>query len=262
MESLHCEAFGREDDPSIVLLHGLLGSSRNWRSVAKAMSESHRVFALDLPEHGASPHGRETDLVRMRDQVGWWIKNNVLTPFVLCGHSLGGKVAMACACSGMENLQALVVVDVAPRDYPPEHHLPVLDAMLALDLNKVTNRKEADEGLAEKIPNWGFRQFLLTNLRQGPSGWSWGCNLEVLRSSIASLSRNPLSPEDSYCGPSLFLRGGRSGYLRSEHFSSVLRFFPRAEIVTLPQAGHDLHVDDKAGFLESLRSFLEALSVG
>jgi esterase len=73
------------------------------------------------------------------------------------------------------------------------------------------------------------------------------------------LSCNPLQTGDHYDGPCLFVRGGKSGYLRSEHFSLVTQAFHRADIVTLPGAGHDVHVEDKPGFLFHLEEFLEGV---
>jgi len=259
-EPLYFEEFGQRGSPQIVFLHGLLGSSRNWRSIGKALSERYHVYAIDLPEHGNSPHAQETSLVKMAAQVGQWLVQNTSGKYTLCGHSLGGKVAMLHACNHPQDLQGLVVVDIAPRDYPPEHHLPTLDALLGLDLSSLLSRKQADEALTEKIPNWAFRQFLLTNLTEENGVWKWRANLSALRQSIAKLSCNPLQDGDRFEGESLFIRGGKSGYLRSEHFSLVLDAFPRADMVTLPEAGHDVHVEDKTGFLLHLEEFLGRLA--
>jgi esterase len=258
-ESLYYEEYGIPGKPVLLFLHGLLGSSRNWRSVAKSLSNEYHIYALDLPEHGNSPHGEETDLQEMNRRLNDWIRQNVEESYIVCGHSLGGKVAMAHACNESSRLLGLVVVDIAPRDYPPEHHLPTLNALLELDLSKIQSRKDGDIALTEKIPNWAFRQFLLTNLQENSGRWEWRSNLGVLRSCIASLSCNPLSEQDVYHGPALFLRGGKSGYLRSEHFSLVEKFFPSSTVVTLPEAGHDLHVEDKEGFLVHLNQFLTSI---
>ena len=44
--------------PPLVVLHGLLGSSRNWQSAGVALAErGHRVLAPDLRNHGSSPWG-------------------------------------------------------------------------------------------------------------------------------------------------------------------------------------------------------------
>lgn len=256
-DGLYFEEYGQSGHPEIIFLHGLLGSSRNWRSVAKALSGKYKIYALDLPEHGSSPHSSATSLSNMSQMVGDWIVRHLEGDYILCGHSLGGKVAMAHACQYPHGLKGLVVGDIAPRDYPPEHHLPTLEALLGLNLSSIKSRKQADDELSKKITNWAFRQFLLTNLQEKFGAWYWRINLSTLHASMPELSRNPLSPEDSYKGPALFIRGGKSGYLRSEHFPLVLQSFPVAKIVTLPDAGHDVHVEDKAGFLIQIQHFLE-----
>ncbi|MEL0005302.1 MAG: alpha/beta fold hydrolase [Opitutales bacterium] len=258
-ESLYFEEYGKPGSPILIFLHGLLGSSRNWRSVAKALADQYHIFALDLPEHGNSPHRSSTSLVEMNDQVTQWIDHHLKEEYVLCGHSLGGKVAMAHACAQPKHMKGLVVVDIAPRDYPPEHHLPTLEAMLSLDLNNLESRKDADDQLSARIPNWAFRQFLLTNLKEDGGAWKWQSNLPTLHSSMPSLSINPLSENDSYAGPTLFVRGGKSGYLRSEHFPLIMDFFPAAKIETIPEAGHDVHVEDRAGFVQQLTQFLRSI---
>ena len=76
-----------------------------------------------------------------------------------------------------------------------------------------------------------------------------------IRDSIEILSSNPLE-DDSFDGRTLFIRGGKSGYLRSEHMSDIIRYFPKAVFEVLPHAGHDVHVEDKEGFLAALNRFL------
>ena len=227
--------------------------------MAKALADQYHIFALDLPEHGNSPHRPSTSLTEMNDQVTQWINHHLKEEYVLCGHSLGGKVAMAHACAQSKHMKGLVVVDIAPRDYPPEHHLPTLEAMLSLDLNNLESRKDADNKLSATIPNWAFRQFLLTNLKEDDGAWTWQSNLPVLRRSMPNLSQNPLSVNNSYIGPTLFVRGGKSGYLRSEHFSQIMDFFPAAKIETILEVGHDVHVEDRAGFLQHLTQFLPSM---
>ena len=59
-------------------------------------------------------------------------------------------------------------------------------------------------------------------------------------------------------GPTIFVRGGKSGYLRSEHIPDIMGFFG-ASIKVLPDAGHDVHVEDRAGFLSFFEEFLKSL---
>jgi pimeloyl-ACP methyl ester carboxylesterase len=244
---------GPASAPSIVFLHGLLGSRRNWRSVAKDMSISHRVFSLDLRNHGDSFHDEDSTISSMADDLRVWADGQGLDSFVLCGHSLGGKVAMKFACLHRDRLERLVVVDIAPRDYPPEHHLPTFDGLLALNLQTLSSHKTADEQLTKAFPDWAFRKFLLTNLADKSGIFRWKPNLCPLRSSLLDLSRNPLTSEESYGGVVTFVNGGKSSYVRLEDEDAIIGHFPKARIVVLPEAGHFVHAEDKAGFLSALR---------
>jgi len=254
-QDLYFEEYGVAGNPPLIFLHGLLGSSRNWRSVAKEMAADYHIYCIDLPEHGESAHFPKTSLLIMQSTMEEWIDEQGIDKYRLCGHSLGGKLAMSLACKWPQRVVSLTVADIAPRDYPPEHHLPTFDALLSLDLSRIKNRKHADELLAEHIPNWAFRQFLLTNLIGDGDGWRWRANLDVLRAGIADLSRNPLASADRYPGPTLVVRGGKSGYVRSEHFPLFDHYFGDCSIVTLPEAGHDVHVEDRAGFVGNLNHF-------
>ena len=242
--------------PVIVFLHGLLGSSRNWRSVTKFLSEQYHCLSFDLPNHGKSFHQPSTSVQEMADAIFLQLEEMRVSKFTICGHSLGGKVAMRMACDHTDSINKLVVVDIAPRDYPAEHHVPTLDALIGLDLRLLSSRKDADLALTEKIPNWAFRQFLLTNLEQKEGEFSWLPNLDILRSSIASLSSNPLK-EEQFLKKTLFICGGKSGYVRTEHHEQIKHFFPHVEIQTLTNAGHDVHVEDREGFLTLFQSFLK-----
>jgi len=254
-QDLYFEEYGEAGNPTLIFLHGLLGSSRNWRSVAREMAGGYHIYCIDLPEHGESAHLPKTSLPIMQSRIEGWIEGQGIDKYRLCGHSLGGKLAMSLACKWPQRVVSLTVADIAPRDYPPEHHLPTFDALLSLNLSGIKNRKHADELLAESIPNWAFRQFLLTNLITDRDGLRWRANLKVLRAGIADLSRNPLASTDRYAGPSLVVRGGRSGYVRSEHFFLFDRYFTDCSIVTLPEAGHDVHVEDRDGFVGNLNQF-------
>jgi len=254
-QDLYFEEYGVAGNPPLIFLHGLLGSSRNWRSVATEMAADYHIYCIDLPEHGESAHFPKTSLLIMQSTMEEWIDEQGIDKYRLCGHSLGGKLAMSLACKWPQRVVSLTVADIAPRDYPPEHHLPTFDALLSLDLSRIKNRKHADELLAEHIPNWAFRQFLLTNLIGDGDGWRWRANLDVLRAGIADLSRNPLASADRYPGPTLVVRGGKSGYVRSEHFPLFDHYFGDCSIVTLPEAGHDVHVEDRAGFVGNLNHF-------
>jgi esterase len=250
------EEFGHLGNPPLLCLHGLLGSSRNWRGVAKSLVGKYRIFTLDLRNHGQSFHSHDAAVDSMVDDILRWMDHQEIHRSHLCGHSLGGKVVMKLACMHPDRVHSIIVGDIAPRDYPEGHHIPTLDALLSLDLVVIKTRKEADILLADLFSHWAFRQFLLTNLDFVEGQARWIPNLKVLRESIALLSTNPLQASDRFDGPSLFVRGGDSGYVRSEHFEDIYRFFPKSTIETMDGVGHDVHVENRALFVEIIESFL------
>jgi pimeloyl-ACP methyl ester carboxylesterase len=98
-----------------------------------------------------------------------------------------------------------------------------------------------------------MRQFILTNLGQDAEGrWRWTVNRAALTAAIPEILGNPLSPGETFAGPTRFIRGGRSDYIREADLPEIRAHFPRAELITLPESGHNPHFDARTGFVEAL----------
>ena len=236
----------------LVLLHGLLGSSRNWQSAGVALAErGHRVLAPDLRNHGSSPWADDCSYAALAGDVIAMLDGLALGPVHLVGHSMGGKAAMRLVMDRPDLVSRLTVVDIAPRAYSDRVRVE-FGAMNALDLSAVKSRKDAEEKLAAQVPEWGMRQFILTNLGQDAEGrWRWTANREALTNSLPEILDNPLADGEIWNGPTRFLRGGKSNYIRDEDIAAIRAHFPQADVVTLPDSGHNPHFEARAGFVEA-----------
>jgi esterase len=236
----------------LVVLHGLLGSSRNWQSAGVALAErGHRVLAPDLRNHGSSPWGDDCSYSALAADVVAMLERLALGPVHLVGHSMGGKAAMRLVMDRPDLVARLTVVDIAPRAYSDRVRVEFA-AMNALDLSAVKSRKDAEEKLAAQVPEWGMRQFILTNLGQDAEGrWRWTVNREALTRSLPEILGNPLAAGEIWDGPTRFLRGGKSNYIRDEDFTTIRAHLPQADVVTLPDSGHNPHFEARAGFVEA-----------
>ena len=78
----------------LIILHGLLGSSDNWRSIAAQLSQDRQVISVDLANHGQSPHTDKVSYHAMANDVADLIQILGLKKVDMLGHSIGGKVAM------------------------------------------------------------------------------------------------------------------------------------------------------------------------
>ena len=242
--------------PPLAILHGLFGSGRNWTSIAQRLSKQHRVVTLDLRNHGASPWADTMDYEEMAADVRATLHARGYHRYALLGHSMGGKAAMVAALQHGAEVERLLVVDIAPVNYPP-HHLALVQAMRELDLAGIERRSEADARLARSIPDPAERAFLVQNLLFEDGRARWRLNLAAIEQAMPKLGEFPdLPPTAIYNAPALFIAGGQSDYLRPEHAPAIRRRFPSAEIVRIGNAGHWLHAEQPQAFLSIVEPFL------
>ena len=162
----------RERHPTLILLHGLLGSSSNWHSIARKLEANHHVIVPDLRNHGRSPHSDDVGYPSLAQDVADLMDEHGLDSAVLIGHSMGGKAAMWLALEQPERVAGLVVVDIAPVAYPNRFDA-IYAALQAVDLNNLKQRDEADAILAGYLDGVALRQYLLQSLQQRDGVWSW-----------------------------------------------------------------------------------------
>ena len=117
--NLYTREFGGQGLP-VVILHGLFASSKNWVGTAQYLSGISRPYALDLRNHGDSPHYESHTLEDTIGDLQQWLKDRELDQAVLLGHSMGGLVSMGFALSHPQAVKGLIVVDILPRGYRPE----------------------------------------------------------------------------------------------------------------------------------------------
>lgn len=239
---------------NVALLHGLFGAASNFGTVQKRLAEHHRVIALDLRNHGASPHTPFMSYPAMAEDVLETLRARNALPCSLIGHSMGGKVAMAAALEAPGAITRLLVGDIAPALYPPVYRA-YAQAMAALRLSADLTRVAADRALASTIESPHIRAFLLQNLRFGSTpGWRIG--LDAIAAGLNILEAWPDLEENAYLGPALFVAGARSDYILPEHRPIIRAMFPAARFATLKNAGHWLHADNPDGFVSLVEAFL------
>ena len=239
----------------LIILHGLLGSADNWRSMSRRLGAHYQVFAVDLRNHGRSPHSDIFDYDVMVADLREFVEQQALTRIMLLGHSIGGKVAMQFAIDYSEQVDRLVIVDIGPKPYEPSQRY-ILEALRSLDLTRCKSFADVDAALAAEVSGESLRQFLLKNLARDENGrLRWKVHLEAIDRNYDKLARG-LAPGRTFDKPTLFIRGGRSNYIEDDDAPLIRQIFPQAEIATLPEAGHWVHVDLPEEFFQTALNFL------
>ncbi|MEN8139530.1 MAG: alpha/beta fold hydrolase, partial [Bacteroidota bacterium] len=231
----------------LLILHGLFGMGDNWVSLAKQFSKDYEVHVIDQRNHGQSFHSEEWTYQDMVSDLENYIEEHQLGRVNLLGHSMGGKTVMCFAAMNPSKVKKLIVADIAPREYPV-HHDFILEALSELNFKEIHSRKQADAELAKSIDNFGIRQFLLKSLYwKEKDRLGFRFNIDIIAKHIENVGVS-LPQNAFFDGPTLFLDGEKSNYIRTEDEEDISLHFPDYSIEEIKNAGHWLHAEQPGVF--------------
>lgn len=237
----------------LIILHGLFGSSDNWQTHGKKLSEYFEVYLVDQRNHGKSDWSDAFSYELMAADLFEFVQEHNLEDFILMGHSMGGKTAMYFAQEHEDLLEKLIVVDMGVKSYPV-HHDRILEGLKSLDLSIIDSRGDAQKALAEYIDDASIRQFLLKNLYWKSKGQlAWRINIPVLDKKIYEIVKE--LPYKEVLTDTLFMRGGKSNYILEEDTEQIKSYFPVSEIYSIESAGHWIHAEAPTEFIEKVLGY-------
>ncbi|GAB5560066.1 MAG: alpha/beta fold hydrolase [Synoicihabitans sp.] len=246
---LYSRDLGGAGKSPLIVLHGMLGSSRNWLGAGAGLSDLWHVHALDLRNHGKSPHAAGMTYDDLVADVLAWMDRHHIERADFLGHSMGGKVCMALACRHPDRVNRLMVVDIAPKSYRSIGSRAEFAAMHEINLRELKSRTEAELKMETRVPDWGMRKFLTTNLeRTDDGGWQWAINLPGISAALPELEDNPLRESERFSGAVLFILGGKSRYVAASDHALIQQHFPAVHIQVLADSGHNPHMQSRAEF--------------
>jgi len=272
---LYHRILGDNNTKPLIILHGLYGSSDNWLNIGKHFAGSHKVYLIDLRNHGNSPHSDKHNYYLMRDDLFEFMEEKEISKASILGHSMGGKTAIYFALEYPEKVDKLIVVDIAPGPYkslanPSSstlNHLNILNALYNLDTENLKTIRDADQELSETIPYKQVRQFLLKNLKRDKNGkFHWLLNVNTLRNELPGIMDGiDINDYTEYTEeqkrreyPVLFIRGEKSEYIGEKEINEINILFPDAYIQTIKDAGHWVHAEQREEFINTVEKFFSS----
>lgn len=246
------------DGDPLIILHGLLGSSGNWHTLARSVfCRYFTVYTVDQRNHGRSPHADRIDYPVMAADLVRFLEDHEIKKCRIIGHSMGGKTAMEFALSHPDLVERLLVVDMAPKEYPPSHE-SIIKALRGVDLSNMSSRADVDHVLADQIPDPPVRRFLLKNLSYSTTKgrYEWELNLDAISENYSRLNE-AIENGRTFEGPVLFVRGSESDYVSDSDEKDIKKLFPKAEFTAIENAAHWVHADQPEDFAEVAVDFLD-----
>lgn len=252
---LHFRQSGSDQNPPLLFLHGLFGSSANWGQIARHFEAGYHCIIPDLRNHGRSPHDDDIGYQAQAADVRELMRQLSIDSAVFIGHSMGGKVAMTQALTQPQSVESLIVVDIAPVHYA-HRFTTIFTTLQQLDLLSLQNREHADSQLAQSIDEAAIRAYLLQNLVRKNGQWQWRINLDSLHADMDAVMDFPDYTGCQYAGDTLFLHGERSGYVDQNGQQAAVKLFPNADFVEVGNAGHWVYAEQPAKFIHYVEKFL------
>ena len=240
----------------LLILHGYFGMSDNWKTIGNQFSEDFEVHLIDQRNHGRSFHEDEFNYEVLVEDLYNYIQHYQLEKVDVIGHSMGGKTAMLFAVTYPELVDKLIIVDISPRMYQP-HHNAILAGLNSIDFSVQNTRTLVDKKLAELIPEFGVRQFLLKNVywvEKGQLGYRF--NLESLTENNPEIGEG-LPSFTVFEKETLFLKGEKSDYITQDEEPIIEAHFPNSKIIEIKNAGHWLHAENPKDFYAEVSEFLK-----
>jgi len=256
----HYRDWGDPSAKPLVLLHGFTGHARSWDSFAAAMSAEYRVLALDQRGHGETAWADDYSADAMVSDVGAFVRALGLETYDLLGLSMGGRNAYHFAALRPEGLERLVIVDIGPEIVASGSDriragVQAADTFASFDEAWQAYRKgnpRADPFEAEHR----LRNNLML-LEDGRLTFRFD---KALRAPDRPLPRP--EPAEGWAllaninAPTLLIRGELSDVLGIETAQRMVREIPECSFVEVKDAGHSIPLENPAGFLDAVRTFL------
>lgn len=258
----HYRDWGEAEAPPLVLLHGYTSHARSWDTFARAMAEHFRVYALDQRGHGETGWTDDYSSERMVEDVGAFANALRLEKFDLLGLSMGGRNAYGYAARHPDRLTRLVIVDIGP-EVPTTGTSRIRQGALANDVFESSDEAFAAARAGNpRAPEAELRHRVLNGLMLREDGrWTYRYD-RALRDPARPRPQPDAAAHWAMLAaigvPSLLVRGAESDILTAETARKMTEVMPNCRLVTVPDAGHSIPLDNPTGFLAAVQPFLTA----
>lgn len=255
--------------PPVVLIHGMINSSRHWRQVALQLADSYTVIAPDLIGHGDSPTPRgDYSLGAHAAAIRDLLTAIGIERATIAGHSLGGGVAMQFFYQFPQRTERMILISSGGlgREVSPALRgaaLPGSGALLALAANRtvVAGMDFAGACISKVSRQTGKNvRTVARALRPLTRPGSRRAFRETLRAVIDSRGQKVSATDRLYlleAVPTLIVWGERDHTIPIQHGQATHEAVPHSRFETLPRAAHFPNLEDPDGLAGVLHDFLD-----
>jgi esterase len=259
----HGRVWGNAGAPGVLILHSLTGHAWEWDPLACALADQRYVIALDQRGHGASDRAADYAPQLMAADIMAILDSLHLGRVSIVGHSMGAVNGYLAAAERPASVERLVIIDVGPTSRQMVQQ--VLPS--ALQSWEQASFGAPDEALAEwlainpRAREPAMRRYVMPNLVRGHDGrWRWRFHAAGLQSWVEQLHDESAQWEAlrRITCQTLVIRAAESEALLAPDASRMIQQLRHGHLLEIPDAGHDVHIDQPEALVAAVRSFLTA----
>jgi len=262
---LHHREWGDPLAPPVLVLHGIMGHSREWDVLTAALAERFHVFAVDQRGHGESAWAPDYSVDALAADLVGLVRRVAVAPVRLVGHSLGGMASLVTTADRPDLVERLVLVDVGPetlsspwgRDELPGMLSGLAETSYADPRDAVDEWLEGDPLAREPL----VRHYVTHCLVRGADGrWHWRFDGHGLaRQAVTGFVTEARlwDAVDRVRVPTLLVRGEHSTLLTRDAADRTVRRLADGRLVEITGGGHDLGVERPEAVTDAVRAFLD-----
>jgi pimeloyl-ACP methyl ester carboxylesterase len=262
------------DGPPVVLIHGMVNSSKHWEKVALRLAERYTVVAPDLLGHGDSAAVRgDYSLGAHACSIRDLLTTIGIDRATIVGHSLGGGIAMQFFYQFPQRVERLALISSGGLGHQVS---PMLRGAAlpgaAYGIWLVANRRVrgAIDRAGERMRARGSRkgiylQAIARAMRPLQDAAARQAFVQTLRAVIDVRGQHVSAIDRLYLLgelPTLIVWGGRDNTIPIEHGLAAHERIPNSRFITLPNAAHFPNLEDPEGLADALLEWLDETEPG
>lgn len=278
----------------VIVLHGLLGSSRNFRSwvnnvqgFLNDLDRKQEIICCDMRCHGKNAGtGNSITYEEMAKDIFDTMDSMGARSAHLVGHSMGGKVAAAVALlqhSRGIQIDSVTMLDISPVPYTENDFDSVIRSVRSLKSIYDEYLIHQDENLlrlriAREFPDVGMQRFMQSSVTSKNGQLHWNFDIPSIHKNLLHIAGFPFSAEDTvdvyyqgtgsesakrwkpFAGPVLILKGEQSDFVQDDHHVQTRALFPNHRVASIAGAGHWVHIDAPEESARKVAEFIHTSS--
>ncbi|KAH8359442.1 hypothetical protein KR093_006776 [Drosophila rubida] len=253
--------------PPIFQMHGLNGSRAHWRRINRQLAKrgSRPIIAVDVRNHGETPHSPDHTPRHMAADAAAFIKYHKIKRVLALGYGVGARALMTLALRNPGMVERGIFVDMTPGQLSKEITKMSIVFKTMLDvLPTIPKKSTLSEGRMFILPSFAkiMRSdleliLIMHNLKKTTSGFAWRTNPQAIldgwQDTLVDFEKT-IEGLPPFVNETLLVVGTNTGYVSKDNVETMKKYFPNLSVEYL-ESDDRVHLDQPDKLIKLIVNF-------